>query len=542
MCHTIIRRSIAVAGYWVALASFSVMGQDRSPTPDSGTTSVHWNLLFIGPEQAVPISVTVTADEGPLAKRHKLAEMLLKRFDSDMDSKLSPSEAALLPLGAKASGPGLGEQWKTWDRSPTDDSLSIDELATFVNEQLGPAFQLSTRPPRLTQSVQLIDLLDRDHDAAISQSELMSGLPLLRRSDLDDDEAVSVGELQPYPRRQGIQRPTTPEAIQAPIIPVDRDEEVRVAVDRVLRVHGRDGLGLSVALAKIQTPDGQPQTYDTDRDGRLNSVELTTWVLAKVPVAIVTATLGQRRPSSVTVQQGASQQTGAKVSLTLGGAAVDITALNNKFEQTDTAKIFRVRYLTVDRDKNGYLDETEYGGLQLPAPFQDVDANRDGMLFRDEMTTFVEFDAIAVQARMELMIGDEGKTLFELLDRNVDRRLTTREIREGFTGLSSVDRNHDERVAQSELESRFRLTFSFGRNQTFTPNANPSAMPLTPRLRSQDKGPVWYRRMDRNLDGDITWREFLGSRAQFVQLDVNADEMIDLTEASPVSDQASEAN
>ena len=80
----------------------------------------------------------------------------------------------------------------------------------------------------------------------------------------------------------------------------------------------------------------------------------------------------------------------------------------------------------------------EFASLQLPAPFQDVDANKDGMLFKEELTPFIEFDAIAVQARIEMMVGDEGKTLFELLDGNVDRRLTSREIREGFTRLASV--------------------------------------------------------------------------------------------------------
>ena len=538
MSRWLICRSFALAGCLTALISSSLVAQTQP-----ASTSVQWNLLFIGPEQAVPISVTVTADEGPLVKRRKLAEMLLKRFDADQDGKLAAPEAALLPAGAKASGVGLGEQWLALDRSPVDQSLSVQELTAYVNEQLGPAFQLSTRPPRLAQNIQLAERLDQDHDAAISEPELMSGLPILRQSDLDDDEAVSVGELQPYPRRNGVQRPTNPEAIQAPIIPVDREDEVRVAVERVLSTHGRDDSGKSVALAKIQTPDGKPQTYDVDGNGRLNQAELTAWVLAKQPVAIVTATLGQKRPSSIEVQQGSDKQTGSKVSLSLGGAAVDITALNNKFEQSDSSKIYRVRYLTVDRDKNGYLDETEFSGMQIPAAFKDVDANGDGMLFRDEMTTFVEFDGMAIQARIELMIEDEGKTLFELLDGNTDRRLTAREIREGFTRLASVDRNHDTRIAQSELESRYRMTFSFGRNQVFTPTANPGNMTVTPRLRSQDKGPIWYRRMDRNLDGDITWREFLGSREQFNQLDANRDELIDLTEVMPAApDQPTKEN
>ena len=531
MCRWTFRRTIALAGCLAVLASSSVSGQ--GPATDKGhSTSVSWNLLFIGPEQAVTMWVTVTADEGPLVKRRTLAGMLLQRFDSDKDGQLSASEAALLPLGAKASGPGLGDQWKALDRSPTDENLSVDELNTFVNEQLGPAFQMSTRPPRLAQSVQLVERLDQDQDAAISAAELLSGISMLRQSDLDDDESVSVGELQPFPRQQALQRPMTPEAIQAPIIPTDREEEVQVAVQRVLSSHGRDAKGQSVALSRIQTPDGKPESYDTDGDGRLKASELTNWVKDRKPVVVVLATLGKGRPSSVQVQQGGDKQTGTKVSATVGGAAVDVTALNNKYEQADSTKLYRVRFLTSDRDKNGYLDETEYASIQLPAAFKDVDANGDGMLYREEMTPFLEFDAIAIQARIEMMVSDEGKTLFELLDGNIDRRLTMREIREGFVRLAAVDRNRDDRVAQSELESRFRLTFSFGRNQSFTPNANPMNQPLTPRLRSQANGATWYRRMDRNLDGDITWREFLGSREQFRALDLNSDEMIDVTEAS----------
>ncbi len=530
-----IRRLFVLGGCLSALMVGLCRGQEKPKPVESPTTSVEWHLLFIGPEQAVPISVTVTADEGPLVKRRKLAGMLLQRFDSDKDGQLSPTEAALLPSGAKASGPALGDQWKTLDRSPADESLSLDELDAYVNEQLGPAFQLSTRPPRLAQSVELSERLDLDHDAAISSSELQSGIALLRKSDLDDDEAVSVAELQPNPRRAGLARPMNAEAIEVPIIPVDRENEIRVAIERLLRTHGKDGNGQSVALSKIQTPDGKPSTFDANGDGRLTAAELTAWVQAKQPVVTITATLGQGRPSSVQTQQGAEKQTGPKVSLTVGGAAVDVTALNNKFEQTDSAKLYRLRFLTSDRDKNGYLDEMEFASLQLPAAFKDVDANGDGMLFREELTPFIEFDVIAVQARIEMMVGDEGKTLFELLDGNTDRRLTSREIREGFARLSVIDRNHDGRVAQSELESRFRLTFSFGRNQAFTLNTNGQNALATPRLRSSTSGPVWYRRMDRNLDGDISWREFLGSREQFVKLDLNGDEMIDLAEASAIS-------
>ena len=40
--------------------------------------------------------------------------------------------------------------------------------------------------------------------------------------------------------------------------------------------------------------------------------------------------------------------------------------------------------------------------------------------------------------------------------------------------------------------------------------------------------------MDRNRDGDLSPREFLGSRAQFEKLDKDADGLIDADEAETV--------
>lgn len=530
------RNVLALSGCFILFAAAACIGQDKSSSGEA-LKAIQWNLVFIGPEQAVPISVTVIADEGPLARRQKIAAMLLQRFDSDKDGKLSAAEAALLPQGAKASGTGLGDQWKALDRSPADDSLSAEELVVFVNEQLGPPFQLTTRPPRLAQSVELIPRLDGDHDQSISAQELQSGLSLLQQADLDDDEAVSIAELQPNPRRAN-PNPQSPSVTNpTPVFPVNTPEELAIAVQQILKTFGSDGQEKTVALARIQTADNKSEAFDTNQDGRLDSGELTHWAQAKQPVMQITATLAQRRPSTVQIVEGSAKTpAGAKASTYLGGAAVEINATNNRTEQTDSTKLYRVRFLSADDNKNGYLEETEFPALQLPAQFKDVDANGDGMLMREELTTFVEFDAIALQARIELMVGEEGKTLFEILDANTDRRLTMRELREGFSRLASIDRNHDERIAQSEIESRYRFTFSFGRNMEFSPTGNAQTMLTTPRLRSQNVGPIWYRRMDRNLDGDISWREFLGSREQFIKLDQNADELIDLNEANAATE------
>ncbi|HEV3235798.1 MAG TPA: hypothetical protein VGZ25_02350, partial [Gemmataceae bacterium] len=45
------------------------------------------------------------------------------------------------------------------------------------------------------------------------------------------------------------------------------------------------------------------------------------------------------------------------------------------------------------------------------------------------------------------------------------------------------------------------------------------------------KGPVWFRKMDRNGDGDVSRREFLGSDEDFRRIDADGDGLISLEEA-----------
>jgi Ca2+-binding EF-hand superfamily protein len=54
---------------------------------------------------------------------------------------------------------------------------------------------------------------------------------------------------------------------------------------------------------------------------------------------------------------------------------------------------------------------------------------------------------------------------------------------------------------------------------------NPAVDPIT-------SGPRWFRRMDRNRDGDVSAREFLGPKAQFNRLDRDKDGLIDAVEAA----------
>ena len=79
---------------------------------------------------------------------------------------------------------------------------------------------------------------------------------------------------------------------------------------------------------------------------------------------------------------------------------------------------------------------------------------------------------------------------------------------------------------------RLHLEVVRGTFQLF--GTGPMGESTVPRLVAQPRvpvGPIWFQRMDRNQDGDVSWKEFLGPRHVFEELDVDHDGLIDPEEA-----------
>src|SRR5436309_1952106 len=117
------------------------------------------------------------------------------------------------------------------------------------------------------------------------------------------------------------------------------------------------------------------------------------------------------------------------------------------------------------------------------------------------------------------MISDEGRGLFDLLDRNRDGGLGLRELEAAPKVLVEWDRDGDGQLAASEIPRSFQLVVGRGQvglNRTLTSVvvASPTLMPATA-VASSRAGPLWFRKMDRNHDGDVSRREFLGTSEQF---------------------------
>src|SRR6185312_11677706 len=128
--------------------------------------------------------------------------------------------------------------------------------------------------------------------------------------------------------------------------------------------------------------------------------------------------------------------------------------------------------------------------------------------------------------RVEVECIDRGDGLFNLLDRDGDGRLSPRELAEAptiVTPFASADGSFGPENLVRQLALRFVVDpVPVG---LLVPPAAGGPSPRGPT-------PLWFSKMDRNGDGDVSLREFLGPIELFRKLDRNGDGLIEPAEVA----------
>src|SRR5204863_4929891 len=140
-------------------------------------------------------------------------------------------------------------------------------------------------------------------------------------------------------------------------------------------------------------------------------------------------------------------------------------------------------------------------------------------------------------SRRVSLLGSQGVLgLWDLLDRNRDGVLGLREVRNAPALLASLDRNGDGFVEPDEVPASFVLQLGAGQTD-FRRISGDDVVSLAADGRltyssgEEGGGPLWFRKMDRNGDGDVSRREFLGPPEVFKKLDLDGDGLISREEA-----------
>ncbi|HYH65176.1 MAG TPA: EF-hand domain-containing protein [Urbifossiella sp.] len=486
------------------------------------------------------------------------ADALLAHLDANRSGTLDGPELVRLPqtlsLLAMRGGFSTPAAAPAMTRDALAEYLQAHDLGAF---RVPPPAVLRMRGRRyvradstgLSESLDkaLVTLLDADKDTRLSPAELAAAPAAFAKLDADENELISSDEVLGRPGVYGYV--VVDESEQVPgrldLLRLGRKADplaARLLLDRY-RPAGTDAAPRRLSRADLPLPEKTFAALDQDGDGELDAVELARFGRACPPDVELAFHIGSvpagARPAAVLAGGGQP----VRAAVTGSGAAVAVELPGMRFDLApggaaapDLRGAYLNRFRQFDRDANGYLDEAETpNGSDFRTHFPLLDADGDGKVFEKELVAVVEaLQPLAGTAAAGLVTSDvteASRGLFGLFDANGDGQLSVRELRGLAKRAEPFVTAKDGGLRPADVPRRFLVTFAGSlAGPQLVRRGDDSLTANAPRAAS---GPTWFQRMDRNRDGDVSRREFLGSEAAFRRLDRDGDGLIDPREADP---------
>jgi Ca2+-binding EF-hand superfamily protein len=478
---------------------------------------------------------------------------LFRFLDVNGDGVLDETELSRAPSadqflrilqGAEDLQPDPPPEYKTVAGEGGDSRITRDQLAVY--------YARSTAKPLAAEwivkdgksdglSDALFRRLDADGDGKLSPAELAGAPTVLGRLDTDLDELISPVELlgsAPFERysRPSLDRP--PPGKLPPFSVLDSASTRDAALEYLLRRYDANKDG-RLSREEVGFEEELFARLDRNKDNSLDRQELGEWLVGPPELEILVRLNGAGGPAIVTHPPGGPRRKGidaratryGSLLLTVQAAELDILVRGGgpPIARRDRGRL-EALFRTLDANKNDVLESREV----FKPPFTMVsylrlaDRDGDGKLTWQEWSAFLDLrEKIAASAVLMTWL-DRGQRLFDFLDANHDGRLSRRELAEARARLAPYLR--DGGVRPDDLPLQSQLLFQFGRpNENLPPNTQDGPNLFTPAPRYG--GPLWFRKMDRNRDGDVSPREFLGTPELFKLIDADGDGLIDADEA-----------
>ena len=390
--------------------------------------------------------------------------------------------------------------------------------------------------------------LDRNGDSVLTPAELSRTDELVAKLDRDEDELVSLDELTPdrSPLADRVRIANTNgnqfDASNNPAVPLTSTEaRINVAARLIYafgtgapRKIGPDPLGADVS--SFRSADSAAGDGFLDRDELMRYLESPTTQLELV-ISFAPTRSGQgrieRAPGKVNAAPAGWMltRTGANGALVIEFAGSQMEFVVNE-TVNNLAGLIERQFKIADANKDGVIDAKELRANSILQQFHAAgDRNHDGRLTESELKAYLDLTNAGEEARIVLTVSDQGIALHERFDTNHDGRLSVRELRNCLAIMASLDADHDGRFSYNELPRRTQLNFGRGPFQNRNRVVATSSVTSMSGDRSTLTLPAWFVAMDRNHDGDVSQREFLGTSEQFRHFDTDGDGLIGGDEA-----------
>jgi Ca2+-binding EF-hand superfamily protein len=393
----------------------------------------------------------------------------------------------------------------------------------------------------------LFAYFDRDGDGTLSEAEVkrvfpLSGLrainPNFAAMDANRDGKVSPAEFRAFYRAQGF----------APVVVVVAAAPERVGViGNALFTHlDRDG-DSKLSAEELKRAPALLKRFDENEDEVLTADELlgpltrVRFVPAGLkraaeraePAAVLTIGLDGKAALATDGKQFQLQSGGRQLRVPGGVCAILPGPDDNAAAFREARKFFAALFRAAAGDKPATKSalEADPTASVLVGMFDFADRDGDGKLTRSELDAFFDLIEIGVSCSVTAVVTDRGRNLFDLFDADGDGCLDLGELNRAAKTLSA-ELTRDGLLARETVPASYRIevtrgpiTGRFGPVEYGTVSAPKKVAPRVAR------GPAWFRAMDKNGDGYVSEKEFVGSPERFAQLDTDGDGRISVAEA-----------
>ena len=532
---------LAVGG--VALAFPPRPSPSATPAPPPMPTPAdRYELVVFGPAGPIRVAVHVQYEGRSLAARWSDSlKTVFAAFDRDGSGSLSGAEVKRVFSDTSAAGlvqTGFYTPYPNdlptlaWLDADGDSRVSFAEFAGYYRQAAATASQAFPPQPQNPQNAAategLFALLDADKDGKLTRAEVAAAERLVVARDTDEDECLNLTEVL----GSGV----------GGFAVSDRGGAARSEPVAVFRA------GEAPEAIRFRVRTG----YEWTKLGRATGGGIARWWTdpADADVTLSFAPKADECRVTVTTDAAVLKQRGFTVAQTEprrlvlrhGRQPIELSAVvgaNILGRGTGLRVQFLAMYDAATKGK-AFATDADLGGANAPqyqllrVLFDPADSDADGKLTRMELAAHLTlFEAFAAPA-VALTPAVQTPTLFQLLDDNRDGRLSVRELRTAWDRLAILEPPGADGRVEAITKAAIMPTavLRLGRPaERFAVFLAPDTPAAAAAARGPQAGPVWFRKLDRNADGDVSRAEFVGTRAEFDAIDADRDALISVREA-----------